>query len=168
MSLHTSTHDRHMACPCGSQTIYSACCGQFHQGLSLPQTAEALMRSRYSAYALNNLSYIKNTMQGKAAQRFSHDDPDDQQMDHQLLGLEVIRHTIDKKNPNHAFVEFRTLHQFHNKFSVIQEFSEFSRIQEKWFYVDGKIQKSSVNDPCPCHSGKKFKKCHGLSTNLED
>ncbi len=150
------------ACPCGSGKIYPSCCGSFHEGMKLPQTAEELMRSRYSAYAMGNLSYIKNTMQGKAAQNFSDQDPEENQSSHQLLGLEVIRHFVDKKNPLHAFVEFRALHQFDEKFSIIQELSEFSRVDGKWFYLDGKIQKSSRNDPCPCHSGKKFKKCHGF------
>jgi len=160
----TPKNDAEPVCPCGSEKSYPTCCGIFHQGLKLPPTAEALMRSRYSAFALNNLSYIKNTMQGKAAQRFSEDDSNENQNRHHLLGLEVIRQIVDKKNPNHAFVEFRALHQFNDTFSVIQELSEFLRQDGKWFYVDGKIQKSSVNDPCPCHSGKKFKKCHGMSS----
>jgi len=37
-------------CPCGSQKTYESCCGNFHSGLALPETAEELMRSRYSAY----------------------------------------------------------------------------------------------------------------------
>lgn len=150
------------ACPCGSGKIYPSCCGEFHQGNKIPQTAEALMRSRYSAFAVNNLSYIHDTMQGNAAKKFSGQEPDEHQSSHQLLGLEVIRHYVDNKNPHHAFVEFRVLHQFDKKFVLTQELSEFNRINGKWFYVDGKTQKTSRNDPCPCHSGKKFKKCHGV------
>ena len=40
------------ACPCGSGTAYGACCGPLHDGAPAP-TAEALMRSRYTAYALD-------------------------------------------------------------------------------------------------------------------
>ncbi len=149
-------------CPCGSRKAYGSCCGQFHNGLKFPETAEELMRSRYSAYAINNLIYIKNTMQGKAAQGFSENDFDAQKDSHQLLGLDVLRHVKDKKNPNHAYVEFRALHHYHGKYSVIQELSEFIKTEGKWFYIDGKIEKSSRNDPCPCHSGKKFKNCHGM------
>lgn len=150
-----------MDCPCGSGKRYVFCCGLFHKGQAIPETAEELMRSRYCAYAMNDLTYIKNTMQGKAALGFSDTVNDNEKDSHQLLGLDVIRHIKDKKNPRHAFVEFRALHQFQGKCSVIQELSEFYRIDGKWFYVDGIIEKCSRNDLCPCHSGKKFKKCHG-------
>ncbi len=163
MSINDLKENDSRVCPCGSGKSYGSCCGIFHHGLKFPQNAEELMRSRYSAYALNNLTYIKNTMQGKAAQGFLEKESDTQQKSHQLLGLEVLRHIKDKKNPNHAFVEFRALHQYQEKCSVIQELSEFLKIDGKWFYVDGKVEKSSRNDPCPCHSGKKFKKCHGIN-----
>lgn len=159
----TAIHNlQNIACPCGSGKMYSSCCGEFHHGNKLPETAEKLMRSRYTAFSLNNLSYIQDTMQGNAAKKFSEPETNEDQSSHELLGLDVTRQYIDKKNPHHAFVEFRVLHQFEKKFDVTQELSEFSRINGKWFYVDGKTQKSSRNDPCPCHSGKKFKKCHGI------
>ncbi len=161
MSSNNQKNESDQDCPCGSGKLYPSCCGIFHDGVKYPETAEELMRSRYTAYAMNNLQYIKNTMRGKAAQGFSDQDLEGQKNAHQLLGLNVIRHIQDKKNPNHAFVEFRALHQFKDKYSIIQEYSEFNRIDGRWFYIDGKIEKNSRNDPCPCHSGKKFKKCHG-------
>ena len=53
-------------CSCGSNSTYLQCCGQFIDGLSLPITPEALMRSRYTAYTLADIAYIKKTMRGKA------------------------------------------------------------------------------------------------------
>lgn len=50
-----------MTCPCGSRKLYGACCGQYHTGVALPPTAEALMRSRYSAYAKGLVDYIVDT-----------------------------------------------------------------------------------------------------------
>ena len=47
-------------CPCGSRKLFSQCCEPFHKG-ALPPTAEALMRSRYSAYANKNVDYIVET-----------------------------------------------------------------------------------------------------------
>ena len=49
------------ACPCGSPTLYAACCGPLHRGARLAETAEQLMRSRYSAYALGELGYVFRT-----------------------------------------------------------------------------------------------------------
>lgn len=48
-------------CPCGSQKSYALCCGRYHKGNIHAPTAEALMRSRYSAYVLNNAQYIYRT-----------------------------------------------------------------------------------------------------------
>ncbi len=54
-------NERHSSkCPCGLKKLYSECCGQYHSGQAAP-TAEALMRSRYSAYTLNNVDYIIDT-----------------------------------------------------------------------------------------------------------
>lgn len=148
-------------CPCGSNKNYSHCCELYHIGSQLPQTAETLMRSRYCAYAINNLRYIKDTMIGKAAQSFSDPNPDMERNKVEWLGLDVIKAFTHKKNPDIAFVEFRALHHFRGKHSVLMELSEFTRMDGRWFYSDGEGKKSSRNDPCPCHSGKKFKACHG-------
>nr|WP_186471881.1 YchJ family metal-binding protein [Synechococcus sp. BMK-MC-1] len=48
-------------CPCGSGAPLASCCGVFHQGLAKAQTAEQLMRSRYSAYALGEIAYLMAT-----------------------------------------------------------------------------------------------------------
>jgi len=47
-------------CPCGLDAKYKRCCGRFHAGSPAP-TAEALMRSRYSAYAAGEAAYILAT-----------------------------------------------------------------------------------------------------------
>ena len=49
-----------LACPCGSGDDYAACCGRLHAGAPAP-TAEALMRARYSAFAVGNLGYLLGT-----------------------------------------------------------------------------------------------------------
>ena len=46
------------ACPCGLKDPYSECCEPFHTKQTLPATAELLMRSRYSAYALRLVDYL--------------------------------------------------------------------------------------------------------------
>lgn len=148
-------------CPCGSKKSYQECCADFHQEIRLPTCAEELMRSRYSAFALKNIDYINNTMTGPAAHRFNPEQAKQNQSLTQWLGLDVINSTTDKKNPNHAFVEFRALHNTAGKISILQELSEFTKINNRWFYINGQSKKSSRNDPCPCHSGKKFKQCHG-------
>ncbi|MGR8999959.1 MAG: YchJ family protein, partial [Gammaproteobacteria bacterium] len=51
----------HTLCLCGSGTDYQQCCGPYHSGEKIPGTAEALMRSRYSAYVLRNADYLQAT-----------------------------------------------------------------------------------------------------------
>ena len=53
-------------CPCDSQKKYLYCCEPFIMGKQIPETPEALMRSRYSAYTMANIDYIKETMRGNA------------------------------------------------------------------------------------------------------
>lgn len=48
-------------CPCSSGSALSVCCEPYIAGKALPQTPEALMRSRYTAYTLHNADYIYNT-----------------------------------------------------------------------------------------------------------
>ena len=150
-------------CPCGSKKSYQQCCAVFHNRASNPNSAEELMRSRYSAFALNKLEYIKNTMTGKAAQGFIAEPEEQSQNSTQWLGLDVIKSYSYKKNPNHAFVEFRALYTFEGTTSVLHELSEFTKIDGRWFYTSGETKKTSRNDPCPCHSGRKLKRCHNSS-----
>jgi SEC-C motif domain protein len=53
-----------MLCPCCSELDYSDCCKPYHTGTAAP-TALALMRSRYSAYALGLIDYIIQTTHPK-------------------------------------------------------------------------------------------------------
>src|SRR5688500_5156809 len=59
-----------MNCPCGSNYSYDKCCGPFLAGTALPETAEKLMRSRYTAYTRANIEYIKKTMAPEAKKGF--------------------------------------------------------------------------------------------------
>lgn len=57
-------------CPCSSQKTYESCCGPFLEQKQLPQTPDRLMRSRYTAYSLARIDYIKKTMKDKALTEF--------------------------------------------------------------------------------------------------
>ncbi len=153
--------DNHPLCPCGSKKNYEGCCQPYHNGSSAAPSAEALMRSRYSAYAMNVLDYIASTMMGKVAKGFDREHSELNQNHTKWLALDVVQSSVDNNNPNHAYVEFRALFSFDEKNSVMHELSEFKRVDGRWFYIDGKTKKGSRNDLCPCGSGKKLKRCHG-------
>ncbi|MDF1654054.1 MAG: YchJ family protein [Coxiellaceae bacterium] len=148
-----------MQCPCGSNKTYSTCCQPYIDGMDTAQTAEVLMRSRYSAYSQANVSYIQKTMQGKAAQGF--DPLSSQQWAQQIewLGLQVFDHS---PNGSDATVTFAARYRDTNGIQFIYETSAFTCLDGTWYYTDGEQQPlPQRNQPCLCGSGKKFKRCCG-------
>jgi len=151
-------------CPCGSKNPYENCCGLYLEQNKLPDAPEQLMRSRYTAYTLGRIDYIKNTMKGKALIGFDADETKKSTQFITWIGLEVIQSFM--KNPDLGFVEFSARFLEQKQIKVIHELSEFHKENGIWYYVDGitpkKINKPQIgrNSPCPCGSGKKFKNCH--------
>jgi len=122
-------------CPCGSSLAYTACCGRFHAGalhLQAPN-AEALMRSRYSAFVLGLHGYLLATWH--ASTRPPSLEPDPPGM--KWLGLEVRRHA--RQDAEHATVEFVARSRLAGRASRLHETSRFVREDGRWFYVDGDI-----------------------------
>ena len=133
------------------------------------------MRSRYSAYAQANIAYIQKSMCGKAAEGFEPTSAKQWAESVTWLGLTVKQSYLSETNPELAYVEF--VAGFKDEMGIeqeITELSEFRKINDQWYYVDGKTSAKSMNsvytsdtlmpkigrnDPCPCGSGKKFKKC---------
>lgn len=132
----SATYEAATPCPCGSGALFTACCGPYIQGSRRPPTAEALMRSRYSAYARCDGTYLRETWHTSTRPsriRFA----DDQTW----LGLE-IRATEDGGPLNtEGTVEF--IAKFRNKggSSVIHELSQFVKDDGRWTYVSG------IHDP---------------------
>lgn len=159
-------------CPCGSNRIYKDCCGLFIDGKSLPKTAEALMRSRYTAYCIANMDYIKKTMQGKPLVEFQELTAMQWTRSVQWIGLKIIQTNSDSSDQDTGFVEFIATYREQGALANIHEVSQFKRINGNWYYVDGQEvikpalkQKISRNAPCPCGSMKKFKHCHARTSN---
>lgn len=152
-----------ITCPCCSTKTLEECCGPFLVGTQSPDTPEQLMRSRYTAYSLQHIDYIEKTMQGSAAKDFKKEDALNWAKRVKWQGLEVLNATT---KDNNGFVEFIAHYFEGGKSHSMHEVSEFHLIDSKWYYVDGKkpsaekqVVKVNRNDPCPCGSGKKYKKC---------
>ncbi len=120
-------------CPCGLPRDYSACCGAYHRGTPAPD-AQALMRSRYSAYVLGDAAYLLSTWH--ASSRPASLDLDSEPRP-KWLGLEVKRYQpIDA---DHAVVEFVARYKVNGRAFRMQETSRFVRENGRWFYVDGDV-----------------------------
>lgn len=122
-------------CPCGRNLAWPACCGRLHSGAATAATAEELMRSRYSAWALNLKPYLLATWH--ASTRPADLDPA-QNGSTKWLELRVKRH--HQIDATHATVEFVARYRTGGRGHRLHEISRFVREDERWFYVDGDIQ----------------------------
>lgn len=97
-------------------------------------TAEALMRSRYSAYVLDQLDYLRDTWH--PATRPARIEPKPPGL--KWLGLEVKRHVV--QDDDHAQVEFIARSRMHGKGQRMHEISRFVREDGHWLYIDGDMR----------------------------
>jgi SEC-C motif-containing protein len=158
-------------CPCQSGQNYDDCCGAIIAGRRAAPTAEALMRSRYSAFARGELDYLHDSLHPD--HRGDHDPEATRQWAErsEWLTLEILSKQAGGEDDDSGTVEFAA--RFRQKGATLthHEVGEFSRLNGRWYYVDGRTvtpgtvrnaePKVGRNDPCPCGSGKKYKKCCG-------
>jgi len=115
-------------CPCGSGAAYDGCCGRWHAGAPAP-TAEALMRSRYSAFVLGLPDYLLATWHASRRPASLDLEPGVK-----WLGLDVRGHQADGER---ATVEFIARSKLGGRATRLHETSRFVREGGRWFYVDG-------------------------------
>lgn len=141
-------------CYCGLEKSFEDCCKVYISGEKNAPNAQALMRSRYSAYVIHDMTYIQKTMMGPALENFN-----EHQQDHNpcFIKLEIIQSSTYQ-------VEFKAYYIQNQRVGVLHELSDFELQDHAWFYTQGQLFKTqsksiSLNSPCPCGSGKKFKNC---------
>jgi len=122
-------------CPCGRGSAYRACCGPFHRGLPAPD-AEALMRSRYSAYVFGDSAYLLDTWH--PALRPAELERDQEPVATRWLGLRIMRHQCI--GPDTSEVEFAARYRIGGgPAQRLHEVSRFERIAGRWLYCDGRF-----------------------------
>lgn len=154
-------------CPCNSGRCYTACCQPLLSGQTEAATAETLMRSRYSGYVAGDIAYLLRTWHPSTR-------PPTLAADTILnwCGLEIIRTEKGQEEDVEGIVEFKATACSHPNLVQLHETSRFVKEEGLWFYVAGDMTQASLptrgmaqkvgrNSPCPCGSGKKFKKCCG-------
>ena len=124
-------------CPCGSNIAFDECCSRYISGSQHAETPEALMRSRYSAYTIADISYIKSTMKGKASENYDEVAAGEWARNIGWLGLTVLKSSIE--DDNKGFVEFVARYEHDGNFQKIHENSEFHKVNGLWYYVDGTL-----------------------------
>lgn len=156
------------ACPCGSGRDLSDCCGPILAGAP-GATPEAVMRSRYTAYTLKEMPHLRTTLAPEALTDYDETAATAWARQAEWLGLEVLGTQGGGPDDQEGTVEFRARYRVKGQELAHHELSRFRRHEGHWLYVDGDIPKPKTrhvekigrNDPCPCGSGKKYKKCCG-------
>ncbi|MBT0885942.1 MULTISPECIES: YchJ family protein [Acinetobacter] len=148
----------HLACPCG-QGDYQYCCQPLHVGQAHAETASQLMRSRYSAFALQQIDYIVQTTALGQQASLDVGAIADWSKSNQWLKLEVLN-SNEKLDKSHAQVEFKAHYHDAKQAQIHHEFSHFVQHQARWYFLDPTTgQQPTMKQPCICGSGKKFKQC---------
>jgi SEC-C motif-containing protein len=156
------------ACPCGSGVAEAACCGPIIAGSPAP-TAVALMRSRYAAYVRGAIDHVVGTHDAATRGMLDVEAAATWSRETQWLGLEILATERGGTEDETGIVEFVARGVTRGVPFAQRERSTFRRVDGRWYYVDGKAVREPVqrvasagrNDPCPCGSGRKFKRCHG-------
>ena len=158
-------------CPCGSGRAFEDCCSPLISGEQAAATAEALMRSRYSAYVTGVVEYLGDTLHPDHRSDYDAAATRKWAEESQWCGLEIRSVEQGKEGDETGTVEFVASYKADGTIRHHHEFSRFLRQRGRWYYVDGKMAPPETvirseprvgrNDPCPCGSGKKYKKCCG-------
>lgn len=166
------------SCPCGSGAELKLCCEPFLKGTQHAPTPEALMRSRYTAHVQANIPYIRETLAQEARKDFDENAVRKWATESEWIGLNILKAEDRKvefvakyrptKDPKTEVIE-------HHEVALFRKDAR----QGHWYFVDGdshtdkdgkclasrepivRSAKVGRNDPCPCESGQKFKKCCG-------
>jgi SEC-C motif-containing protein len=119
------------SCACGGPAPYAACCGRWHEGALrlMAPTAEALMRSRYCAYALGLQDYLLDTWHPRTRPTAIAPPAPGQRW----IGLEVRKHV--EIDADHATVEFVARSKLAGRAGRLHETSRFERVHGRWLYV---------------------------------
>ena len=177
-------------CPCqinpssnaiSSSLLYKDCCQPYHDRLCNEEndnsdgvkadTAERLMRTRYSAFVLVKPEYIVKTTLPTQQDFLDIEAIESWAKETDWAGLEIVTHT-PKLGKRHAQVEFKayfnTTDGKEQKQQAHHELSAFVKIKNKaannasWYFLDPTVSMSvTQKQPCICGSGEKFKRCCG-------
>ena len=150
-------------CLCGQALAFDDCCGRIHADIGKAKSAESLMRARFSAYCRDDVDFIQQSWHSST--RPNKVDPNDEGFVWQ--SLEIVDTLAGGPDDEQGEVEFVASYTLNGHDGKLHERSLFAREDGQWRYLDGKLQKGAPvkvtkigrNEPCPCGSGKKYKRC---------
>lgn len=145
-------------CPCGDNKAFESCCSLIFQDHKQARTPEQLMRSRYTAYVLQNKNHLFRTWDYVFR-------PDSLSLNTDIIwiGLEIIKSWLHPLDSETGYVHFIAQCIEKDTLNTMEETSVFTKKEDLWLYQQGDLNTQqyplSLNSLCPCGSRKKFKRC---------
>lgn len=156
-------------CFCGSGQDYTACCQPIIEDPAAASTAESMMRARYTAHVLKQVDFIIKTTHVSTYRPSHHQELVEWVESTTWKELQVLETHQGGPTDPEGFVQFRALYEQDGTSKVHDEQSYFKREEGQWYFVQGRppvvkptparSKKVARNAPCPCGSGKKYKRC---------
>ena len=119
-------------CPCGNP-VFAACCGPLLSGEAPAADAEALMRSRYTAYAHGDRDYLLASWHPRTR-------PDGVEIDPACKWIGLTVHAHRAIDDDHAEVRFTARYRLGGRAHRLSEHSRFERLDGRWYYLDGRVR----------------------------
>jgi len=128
------------------------------------------MRSRYCAYVKGQIDYLRDTMSSDIRGEFERAETENSSREAKWVGLEIRNCDAGGPDDETGQVEFVARFKLEGEERALHEAAEFRREDGRWVYSGGEMNpkapprqsvKIGRNEPCPCGSGKKYKKCCG-------
>lgn len=158
-------------CPCGSDLPRNECCLPLIKGERPAATAEQVMRARYSAYVLAEVSYLLSSLHPDHRSDFDEKSTRTWAESSQWHSLEIIKTEGGGPEDSEGRVEFIASYTEKGIKENHHELATFAKKDGSWYFMKGEVvpsrpivrstPKIGRNDPCLCGSGRKYKKCCG-------
>lgn len=167
-ATHARVSGSTLACPCCSGRAFEDCCEPILAGKAAP-TAEAQVRARYTAFAVKKIDHVENTHAPEIRADFNRAEAERLAEECEWKSLRIHSAIEDG---DEAAIEFVMQVRRNGGLFIKAGKSSFRREHGQWLFVSTKpspqlehaqSDKVNRNDPCPCGSGKKYKKCHGTA-----
>jgi SEC-C motif-containing protein len=156
-------------CPCGSGATYADCCEPVITGARPAKTAEQLMRARYAAYVGVHIDFLYDSTHPGHRKGYDHEGTKTWAENADWQGLEIVGNRMGGADDATGEVEFIARYREKGLTREHHENALFRKEKGAWFFTEGSMvkpkplvsEKVGRNEPCPCGSGAKYKKCCG-------
>ncbi|BCS52365.1 YchJ family protein [Geobacter sp. SVR] len=157
------------SCPCGSGLTYADCCEPAITGVHPAETAEKLMRARYTAHVYVQTDFLFESTHPDHRRGYDHKGTEEWARNSEWQELRILETAGGSRDDDRGEVEFVARFREQGVAREHHECAQFKRENGRWYFTDGRmvkpkpitVAKIGRNDPCTCGSGLKFKKCCG-------